>query len=339
MNAGFRTVRWTSASRGVLELRGRQGLYDAAKAGGLAVRLETSGVTIDVLLPAGRGRDAGPAIRGTWCSRARIDSVTAGPGINDDGSGTAWQLALAEQLAKRKFALRNKVRFLWFGGEEDGLVGSHYYAGKFSDARSTGRRDDRHRHDRLARTTPASSTTATAASRRHAGPDGSATIEDVFVRYFARRGWPRADPVRRPLGLRRLRQPRHPLRRHLPRRRGSRRPWSRWRYSAASQGEQLDPSTTRPATTSHHHGPAAGDTMIVDEADPTLENLATAQEQADQLQGTRSSPARDVGCLRTPSGTSARTAAPSATFDGRPFSARSSASAVVPAPRPPASQA
>ncbi len=36
---------------------------------------------------------------------AHLDSVPAGPGINDDGSGTAWQLALAEQLAKKKFAL------------------------------------------------------------------------------------------------------------------------------------------------------------------------------------------------------------------------------------------
>ena len=82
---------------------------------------------------------------------AHLDSVPAGPGINDDGSGTAWQLALAEQLAKRKFAPRNKVRFLWFGGEEDGLIGSLYYAAQHDGPRGgQDRRDDRHRHDRLA---------------------------------------------------------------------------------------------------------------------------------------------------------------------------------------------
>ena len=87
---------------------------------------------------------------------AHLDSVPAGPGINDDGSGTAWQLALAEQIAKQKFALRNKVRFLWFGGEEDGLVGSQYYAARLSQAEvDQDRRDDRHRHDRLAELRPA----------------------------------------------------------------------------------------------------------------------------------------------------------------------------------------
>ena len=71
----------------------------------------------------------------TWCSPARTSTpYPAGPGINDDGSGTAWQLALAERLAEAsKFAPRNKVRFLWFGGEEDGLVGSLYYAAHMSD--------------------------------------------------------------------------------------------------------------------------------------------------------------------------------------------------------------
>ena len=82
---------------------------------------------------------------------AHLDSVPAGPGINDDGSGTSFQLELAEQLAKPGTPPRNKIRFLWFGGEEDGLVGSQYYAAHMSDA-DVARigHDARHRHDRLA---------------------------------------------------------------------------------------------------------------------------------------------------------------------------------------------
>ena len=84
-------------------------------------------------------------------SGAHLDSVPAGPGVNDDGSGTSFQLELAEQLAKPGTPPRNKIRFLWFGGEEDGLVGSQYYAAHLSDAEVARiGHDARHRHDRLA---------------------------------------------------------------------------------------------------------------------------------------------------------------------------------------------
>jgi Zn-dependent M28 family amino/carboxypeptidase len=67
---------------------------------------------------------------------AHLDSVPAGPGINDDGSGTAMLLAQAQAMAKHKHAsnLRQKIRFMWFGAEENGLVGSQYYAHNLSDA-------------------------------------------------------------------------------------------------------------------------------------------------------------------------------------------------------------
>jgi aminopeptidase Y len=54
-----------------------------------------------------------------------LDSVNAGPGINDNGSGSATILEAAEQMAKVK--PRNKVRFAWWGAEESSLVGSTYY--------------------------------------------------------------------------------------------------------------------------------------------------------------------------------------------------------------------
>ena len=59
---------------------------------------------------------------------AHLDSVEAGPGINDDGSGTSAQLEIAKQIAQGTSSPRQQIRFMWFGGEEEGLVGSTYYA-------------------------------------------------------------------------------------------------------------------------------------------------------------------------------------------------------------------
>ncbi len=56
---------------------------------------------------------------------AHLDSVQRGPGINDNGSGSATLIEVAEQMAKVK--PRNKVRFAWWGAEEAGLVGSRAY--------------------------------------------------------------------------------------------------------------------------------------------------------------------------------------------------------------------
>jgi Zn-dependent M28 family amino/carboxypeptidase len=58
---------------------------------------------------------------------AHLDSVTDGPGINDDGSGTSVDLEVALQVAKLGITPRNKVRFIWFGAEEEGLLGSEHY--------------------------------------------------------------------------------------------------------------------------------------------------------------------------------------------------------------------
>jgi Zn-dependent M28 family amino/carboxypeptidase len=54
-----------------------------------------------------------------------LDSVVAGAGINDDGSGTS--LVLEIKTALEKFSVKNKVRFAWWGAEENGLLGSKAY--------------------------------------------------------------------------------------------------------------------------------------------------------------------------------------------------------------------
>jgi hypothetical protein len=66
---------------------------------------------------------------------AHLDSVGVGPGINDNGSGSATILEIAEQM--RKVKPRNKVRFIWFGAEEHGLLGSQAYV----DSRPQSERD------------------------------------------------------------------------------------------------------------------------------------------------------------------------------------------------------
>lgn len=64
---------------------------------------------------------------------AHLDSVVAGPGINDNGSGSATILEVAQKLAKVK-KIRNKVRFAWWGAEEEGLLGAEHYVGELADA-------------------------------------------------------------------------------------------------------------------------------------------------------------------------------------------------------------
>ena len=92
---------------------------------GLVMRLKTStfrgiATTYNVLAET---RDGDP--NNVIMAGAHLDSVNAGPGIQDNGSGSAAILEVAEQMAKVK--PRNKVRFAWWGAEESGLVGSTYY--------------------------------------------------------------------------------------------------------------------------------------------------------------------------------------------------------------------
>ncbi|MFB2556628.1 M28 family peptidase [Herbiconiux liangxiaofengii] len=64
---------------------------------------------------------------------AHLDSVPAGPGINDNGSGSAAILETAVQLAQSG-ELNNAVRFAWWGAEEVGLVGSTEYVYSLEEA-------------------------------------------------------------------------------------------------------------------------------------------------------------------------------------------------------------
>jgi Zn-dependent M28 family amino/carboxypeptidase len=166
-------------------------LYNLAKAGQHPkVNLATSGVDEEHLYPNVVAETKKGDPKHTVLAGAHLDSVPAGPGINDDGSGTSFQLELAEQIAKAGTPPRNKIRFLFFGGEEDGLVGSQYYAAHMSDqdvANSQAMIDtDMISSPNFARLVYDSDGSTFGADV--AGPAGSGVIEKQFVDYWNRRG-------------------------------------------------------------------------------------------------------------------------------------------------------
>jgi Zn-dependent M28 family amino/carboxypeptidase len=111
-----------------------------------------------------------------------LDSVLDGPGINDNGSGSATILEVAEQMAKVK--PRNQVRFIWFSAEESGLIGSQFYVDSLSAAEKS-KIAAMLNFDMVA--SPNFARFVYDGSDPGA-PAGSAAIEDLFNSYFASRG-------------------------------------------------------------------------------------------------------------------------------------------------------
>ena len=120
----------------------------------------------------------------TVVSGAHLDSVAEGPGINDNGSGSAGLLETALEVAELGVEPRNHLRFIWFGAEESGLVGSQYYVDQLS------KRELKDiavmlNFDMIGSPNPgwfvydgdASDTAST-------GSAGSGVVEDVFVDFF-----------------------------------------------------------------------------------------------------------------------------------------------------------
>ncbi len=116
---------------------------------------------------------------------AHLDSVTEGPGINDNGSGSAAILETAIQLAQSGDAPTNRVRFAFWGAEEEGLVGSDYYVSQLTKAEIKGHAVDLNfdmvgspNYVRFVYDGDGSAFGTT-------GPNGSALVERVFLDYFA----------------------------------------------------------------------------------------------------------------------------------------------------------
>ena len=67
-------------------------------------------------------------------SGSHLDSVTAGAGINDNGSGSAAVLETALAVSRAGYHPTKHLRFAWWGAEELGMVGSKYYVNSLSTA-------------------------------------------------------------------------------------------------------------------------------------------------------------------------------------------------------------
>ncbi len=157
---------------------------------GLVMRLKTDtfrgiATTSNVLAESTGGNPDNVVMAG-----AHLDSVNAGPGIQDNGSGSAALLEVAEQMAKVK--PKNKVRFAWWGAEEASLVGSTFYVNGLSQAE----------RDRIALYLnfdmigspnfvyfiyDGDDSDAVGAGP---GPAGSAAIEKLFEQFYSSRGLP-----------------------------------------------------------------------------------------------------------------------------------------------------
>ncbi|GAA4954874.1 M28 family metallopeptidase, partial [Actinoplanes utahensis] len=119
---------------------------------------------------------------------AHLDSVPEGPGINDNGSGTAAVLETALQM--RHFPVRNKVRFAFWAAEEIGLLGSDQYVEELTTAQR-----DRIKlylnFDMVASPNYAYKLydgDDSDATGSPAGPPGSAQIEKQLAAFFDARG-------------------------------------------------------------------------------------------------------------------------------------------------------
>ncbi len=128
---------------------------------------------------------------------AHLDSVTEGPGINDNGSGTAGILEIAEEMAENDVNPRNKVRFAFWGAEESGLLGSEYYVSQLDDDETASVFANLNfdmigspNYVRFVYDGDGSDTTDPATGQPVVGPPGSAQIEDLFLRYFAEQDLP-----------------------------------------------------------------------------------------------------------------------------------------------------
>jgi Zn-dependent M28 family amino/carboxypeptidase len=121
---------------------------------------------------------------------AHLDSVPAGPGINDDGSGSAALLELAWQM--RKVKPKNKVRFAWWGAEEGGSLGSTHYINELTEEQAAQIKLYLN-YDMIASPNYVLATfdgDDSDAEGAGPGPLGSAEIEKAFEAFFASRHAP-----------------------------------------------------------------------------------------------------------------------------------------------------
>ncbi|MET1133371.1 MAG: M28 family metallopeptidase [Aeromicrobium sp.] len=120
---------------------------------------------------------------------AHLDSVAEGPGINDNGSGSAGILEIAKQLSSTGVykGLQRPVRFAFWGAEELNLLGSEYYVNNLSEEEFS-RIYANLNFDMIGSPNYARFVYDGDGSDGDAGPAGSAEIETIFTDYFDSKG-------------------------------------------------------------------------------------------------------------------------------------------------------
>ena len=115
---------------------------------------------------------------------AHLDSVANGPGINDNGSGSAAVLEIARQARQLHVRPKHGLRFAFWGAEELGLVGSRSYAQSLSP------RERRRILGVINLDMVGSPNFDRIVYDGDDGPSGSQRIENAFRSYFAARRLP-----------------------------------------------------------------------------------------------------------------------------------------------------
>ncbi|KUO09341.1 M20/M25/M40 family metallo-hydrolase [Streptomyces sp. DSM 15324] len=126
--------------------------------------------------------------RDTVLVGAHLDSVLAGPGINDNGSGSAAVLATAVAVAQAHLKTGRHLRFAWWGAEEGGLFGSAHYV----DALSPAERSSLHTYLNFDQA-GSRNTTTWLVTHDPSGSDGAVESTEAFERHFAARSIPTFD--------------------------------------------------------------------------------------------------------------------------------------------------
>jgi len=121
---------------------------------------------------------------------AHLDSVAEGPGINDNGSGSAAILETALQLKALGVEPTNRIRFAFWGGEEDGLIGSEHYVSQLTSRQvkehAVNLNFDMVGSPNFVRYVYDGDGSAFGEK----GPNGSALVEKVFLDYFKSQNLP-----------------------------------------------------------------------------------------------------------------------------------------------------
>ncbi|KXS97877.1 hypothetical protein AC578_5036 [Pseudocercospora eumusae] len=117
---------------------------------------------------------------------AHLDSVKAGAGINDDGSGSTLLLEIFEGLQGEE-NLRNKIRLAWWGAEENGLVGSKFYTASINNTEVADNLLLYLNFDMVSRGYYGVFD-GDGSAHGLAGAPGSDVIEELFVDYFTSKG-------------------------------------------------------------------------------------------------------------------------------------------------------